>query len=367
MFLIPTRKFILVLGALLILIHLDAPPSACGAGDPLSAAPQAAVYRGPSPSAPNFIDAYATWLGVPGIWGEDFQARESWDNVANPMWQLRPWGKWVQARPGRRLILSVSLLPGGWDLSGPKQGMIDVGKPVSLERGAAGDYNKHFKMLAENLVKTGLGESILRLGWEFNGGWYAWRAKGKEAAFAEYWRQIVRTMRAVPGAEKLQFCFNPAQGYQQFPAEKAWPGDEFVDYVAADLYDDSWMADTYPWPKDATSAQIEARQKKVWNELLLNGDHGLIFWKKFAAAHHKPLALPEWGVDNRPGGHGGMDNPYFIEQMHRFITDPANNVAFQCYFDVKAGDGDHLLAPGLKGLKTEFPRSAERFKALFGK
>src|SRR6185436_4990248 len=112
------------------------------------------------------------------------------------------------------------ILPGPWDGSGPTQGNTDPKKPVSLERGAAGDYNAHFRQLAENLVKYGLGDAVLRLGWEFNGGWYTWRAKDKTEAFAEYWRQIVKTMRAVPGAEKLQFCWNPTLGDQQFPADQ---------------------------------------------------------------------------------------------------------------------------------------------------
>jgi hypothetical protein len=52
---------------------------------------------------------------------------------------------------------------------------------------------------------------------------------------AEYWRQIVKTMRTVPGTEKLQFCWNPTLGYQQFPSEKAWPGDEFVAFESIDI------------------------------------------------------------------------------------------------------------------------------------
>lgn len=103
-------------------------------------------------------------------------------------------------------------LPGPWDGSGPKQGESGVGEPVSLENGASGAYNHYYKTLAENLVKHDLGHAILRLEWEFNGRWFTWCAHKKEAAFAEYWRQIVTTMRAVPGTERLQFCWNPTLG-----------------------------------------------------------------------------------------------------------------------------------------------------------
>jgi len=51
----------------------------------------------------------------------------------------------------------------------------------------------------------------------------------------------------------------------------------------------------------------------------------------------------------------------------KFISDPANRVYFHCYFDVQAGDGHHQLSPGLSDAETnEFPRSAAKFKELFG-
>ena len=54
--------------------------------------------------------------------------------------------------------------------------------------------------------------------------------------------------------------------------------------------------------------------------------------------------------------------------MRAFIADSANRVAFHCYFDVKAPDGDHQLSPGKDGKeKTSFPKSAAKFRALFGK
>jgi hypothetical protein len=337
----------------------------CAHANAANSEPPIAVYRWPIKH--ENVDAFADWLGRPVVWGEDFAGNESWNNVADPVWWFENWSPWVKAKAGRRLLFGVPIVPGPTDGSGPPSGDIDVKKSVSLEAGARGEYNHHYKTLAESLVAHGLGNTILRLGWEFNGGWYTWTAKDKPEAFAEYWRQIVKTMRAVPGAENLKFCWNPSLGYQALPAEKAWPGDEFVDFIGIDIYDESWNQDTYPWPADATPADIEARHKKVWNDVMLQGDHGLLFWKKFAAEHRKPLAFPEWGVNNRDDKHGGLDDAYFVEQMHAFIADPANNVAFHCYFDVQAPDGHHQLSPGKDGSeKTEFPEAAANFRALFG-
>ena len=73
-------------------------------------------------------------------------------------------------------------------------------------------------------------------------------------------------------------------------------------------------------------------------------------------------------MNKREDGHGGLDNPYFIEQMHAFMSNPANRVAFHCYFDVNAPDGHHQLSPGRDGREpTAFPRAAMRFRELFRK
>ncbi|MBI3880921.1 MAG: hypothetical protein HY301_12795 [Verrucomicrobia bacterium] len=368
-----TRTSLLILAASICITLHGATIAGAATTNPPSASsePHLGVYRWPN--GMTNVDAFAAWLGRPVVWGEDFVGGESWDNVAWPVWWLKAWSAWVHEKPGRRLILAIPLLAGPPDGSGPKQGNTGVNQPVSLEKGAHGEYNPLFKKLAENLVEHQLADTILRPGWEFNGGWYAWRAKGKTREFAEYWRQIVRTMRAVPGTEKLQFCWNPTLGYQDFPAEQAWPGDEFVDLVGLDVYDETWQAGTYPWPASATDAEIEERHKKVWREWTFGSDHGLKFWRDFAAAHHKPLVIPEWGVklQNTAGQeqHGGLDDAYFVEQMHAFVTDPANRVFFHCYFDVNCNPpkGRHQLSPGVNGTdRTDFPKSAAKFRALFG-
>ena len=93
---------------------------------------------------------------------------------------------------------------------------------------------------------------------------------------------------------------------------------------------------------------------------------GLKTWSDFAKAHGKLFAIPEWSISKREDGHGGLDNPVFVERMNQFITDPTNHVYFHCHFDVQAGDGHHQLSPGLGGDETnEFPLSAARFRALF--
>jgi hypothetical protein len=54
--------------------------------------------------------------------------------------------------------------------------------------------------------------------------------------------------------------------------------------------------------------------------------------------------LPEWGGGTRSGGHGGGDDPTFMTNMIALINNPANNVAFHCYWDFDAGDFNATLS-----------------------
>src|SRR5205823_10686973 len=65
------------------------------------------------------------------------------------------------------------------------------------------DLNSKFRNLGELLVKDGLSHTIIGLGREMNGSWYEWSERHAPAsdpdAYIRAWRQIVTTMRSVPG------------------------------------------------------------------------------------------------------------------------------------------------------------------------
>jgi Glycosyl hydrolase family 26 len=299
------------------------------------------AYVGGAATARRALPAWERWSGVKSPYALDFTATSSWDDLVGPKWMLAAWRGW-----GRRLVYSVPMFPGPKDRS--------FGGGVSLEECAAGSYDGHWKALGRNLATYHLEDTIVRPGWEFNGDWFGWAAKGHEQAYVGCFQHLVRTMRAVPG-QRFAFVWNPNVGQGQFPAEQAYPGDNYVDYIGLDLYDSAWLSGSYP-----TAAERAAAARKSWHERLA-GDHGLSFWAGFGHDHGKPLAFPEWGLALGPDGNGGGDNPYFIEQMIRYLHDPANNVAFAMYFDVDDGGRSfHRLSNS----DTRFPRSASRYRQL---
>ncbi|HVS79270.1 MAG TPA: glycosyl hydrolase [Candidatus Saccharimonadales bacterium] len=255
----------------------------------------------------------------------DFEASDTWANISGPGWMLNPWS---DSHYSEKLVLGVPMLPSG---SGT----------VSLATGATGAYNSYFQTLAQNLVNDGMDKTVIRLGWEFNGGWYKWAANGNTSSFISYWQQIVNTMRAVSG-QHFKFLWNPVNLLQQFPAANAYPGDSYVDYIGDDVYNQSWISNY----TDATAR---------WNDIY-NGTEGLAYWVSFAEQHNKPIVFPEWGTGTRSDGHGGGDDPNFIQNMYTVMT--STNTGFESYWDYCASDycGELDLSPN----------SAAKFKSLFG-
>jgi hypothetical protein len=296
-------------------LSFGAAPAAAAATDPLG------VYVGAAD--PGGVRDFDNWLGRDVDWAMDFFAGDSWQSIEAPNWWVDAW-----ADKPYKMIYSVPILPDGGG---------------NLQQGASGAYNDHFTKLAQLLVAKGEGDAVLRLGWEFNGNWFRWAASSDPAAFIGYWRQIVTTMRAVPGANfKFDWC--PNGGPTDMPADRAYPGDAYVDYIGMDFYDAGWAEG---WQDPA----------KRWTSNLTQ-PFGLQWQRDFAAAHDKPMSYGEWGLWVRDDGHGGGDDPYFIQKMHDWIM--TNDVAYAIYFEHEGGDGLHLLE------NNQFPKSAAKFIDLFG-
>jgi len=286
------------------------------------------VYVGSG--APQRVAAFAAQTGSRPSLASDYLPRtEGWAGMVGirPLHRiLAPW-----RASGYRLVLGVPMIP-------TRDGQPDG----TLAAGATGRYDSEFATLAQTLVSYGQGDAILRLGWEFNGTWYPWAVADQTDAtnFAAFFRSVVTTMRAVPGTS-FSFVWNATSGPEPEPAQNAYPGNAYVDYVGLDLYDQVWgipLDPTLAWPRYVTEA------------------NGLQWLSSFAAAHHKPAVIPEWGLTIRSDGHGLGDDPRYVAEMAQWIK--THDVAFTSYFDVDAPDGSHDIADrGFAQSLTVFKRS----------
>ena len=261
----------------------------------------------------------------------EYLASERWSDIENPTWWLDGW-----EGSDHRMVLSVPMLP--------------QEEPGGLADGARGAFDVHFAHLADNLVDRGLGSAMIRPGWEFNGGWSRWSAADDPAAYAAFFRRIHDVMEARPDTN-FEWVWSPTLGAADFPAERAYPGDVYVDFVGLSVYDQAW---------GPNSTTVDSDQER-WKRYIVELDHGLDFWRSFVRDRDISLAITEWGVIDRSDGHGGGDDPYYVQQMYDFIMDTRNEVAFHIYFDFDAPDGGHELSG-----QTAFPESARLFRQLFG-
>ena len=252
------------------------------------------VYAGEGD--PGGVAAFAAATGTHPTYATDYLDKtDGWasmDAASNiKAWSSSPY----------RLAIGVPILPG-------------VG---TLAQGATGAYNQYFTVLGKNLVAYNEANAVLRLGWEFNGNWFPWSvASTADAAnFVGFWRQIVTTMRAVPG-EKFKFLWNPnAPSPTTYSPDQAYPGNAYVDYVGTDVYDNFWGTPFTP--------------PVAWDHQL-SQQWGLDWLAAFAAEHNKPIAIPEWSDEYRTDGHGLGDDPTFVDNMADWFV--GNQVAFADIF-----------------------------------
>jgi len=284
------------------------------------------VYRGAGCTGRDRMAAFERLIGRPAGGVAEFSELVDWRHMLDSIaWAQGCW-------EGRRIGLSQAV---------PM--LMQPGSGTTLQAGARGEYDRHYRELGRLLVSRGRADAYLRIGWEFNGDWYPWAARADPAAWTAYFRRIVAALRSVPG-QRFRIVWNPAQGEQQIAPDQVYPGDDVVDVIGLDLYNQSWR------PQDAVDPQAR------WDNLRAM-PYGLDWLARFGRDHDKPVALPEWGTGTRPDGHGWGDDPLFVTRMADWIT--TNDVAYHVYWDYDAGDFNGELSSGRQ------PRAAAAFRRAF--
>lgn len=238
---------------------------------------------------------------------------------------------WVAASPQtRELVLQVDLIPDSLE---------NVNDPLSWEQScAAGDFNSYATQLGQNLVASGLQNSVLRLGAEMNGSWeadYMGSTTQEQSLWAQCFANEVSGLRQAAG-EHFLIDWDPNACTQNVPYSNFYPGNASVDIMGLDLYDVGC---------DAPSSPI------TWSALA-SEPYGLNAFESFATAQGKPMSFPEWGLSSTPNG----DDPAYIDGIGAAVAN--GDFAFEAYFD--AG------AQGMMILGSTTPLSIAAFQQWFG-
>lgn len=361
-----------------------------------TAAPYLGVFKDSFGSQDGIVhdNFFAWWLNRSSVYAVVFNGNYTWTEIQGNTSYVNAWGRWCAQHPNSKIVVSVAMLPGVGNT--PSSG-------VSHAKGARGDYDTYFRALATKIRDAGLCDQvIIRLGWEFNGSWYPWRiqvgsAENDARHFAANFCRVSQTMRGLaatsttdPGKMPANLAFNWCgtkfwNSYDvgtAFPANTlatttstgvsypAYPGDDYVDSVGVDIYDTDAAgtsygnsANTRPWSSTVLST--------AWNNIVGSASsthNGIAKWQAVANAHGKTMSFPEWGLSTTPQSSpnpaGGFDNPYFIQKMHDYVHNAANNVEFHAYFDVP-GASDHRIGQFPAQAATAHPNAAQKYRQLF--
>lgn len=198
-------------------------------------------------------------------------------------------------------------------------------------------YDSYYVGAATKLVQAyGTSEPIIvRMGEEFNGNWMPWAAAGKEALFAQAYRNFVDAFRSVGG--NFKFEWNVANGQTSTDVAKAYPGDGYVDYIGMDFYWDSQQSWSIADPVKAFAHIRDA-------------SYGLQWLENFASAHGKQTAYSEWGINSSAAA------PFLTAVRQWFDS---HNVAYQIYWDSNSSFAGRLDS-------GQYGAAGDTFRMLFG-
>ncbi|MFJ4776667.1 glycoside hydrolase family 26 protein [Streptomyces sp. NPDC088762] len=227
------------------------------------------------------------WLGGTELRaGHTYLPGDTWANIEGPE-TLRSWAQWRNEKADRLFVLNVPMLAGN------ESGAPDAKVAELLRSGAQGAFDQHFRRLAERLVALDVPDTVIVLGWEMNGFNYTHRCRPDPENWKKYWRRIVAAMRSVEG-QQFGFDFAPNRGIDAIAWTQCYPGDDVVDIIGMDSYDQP----------PGTTFEEQVTQP-----------YGLQQQVDFARAHGKRISYPEWGLF-RNG-----DNPDYMRQMLAWIAE----------------------------------------------
>ncbi|MGW5851345.1 glycosyl hydrolase [Streptomyces sp. NPDC055254] len=246
------------------------------------------AYLDFGPAGVSGIPHLSHWLGGKEIRvGHTYLPGDQWAGIEGNVDFLADWAAWRRAQDDRMFVLNVPM-------QARNEGRVPDRQVARLIRaGARGQFDLHFERLAERLVSLGVPDTVIVLGWEMNGTTYTHRCAPDPENWKVYWRRVVTAMRSVPG-QAFTFDFAPNRGTDAIGWSRCYPGDDVVDVIGMDSYDQS--------PGRTFDDQITQ-------------PFGLQYHVDFAKAHGKRISYPEWGLFRRG------DNPEYVRRMLGWIAE----------------------------------------------
>jgi hypothetical protein len=296
------------------------------------------VFLGSDETGIERIPQFENFLGGRRLQvGHTYLPGNTFEDVTGSQQLLAPWGRWKAENPDALFVLNVPMAaPNEASEQEARQGgqaLTDDQVSNLLAGGANGEFDGVYQTLGRRLVQLGLADAVIVPGWEMNGTTYSHRCAPNPPAWQQFFRRVVAAMRSVEG-QRFVFDFNPTRGTDAVAWTECYPGDDVVDIIGMDTYDQ---------PAGET-----------WEDYVTE-DYGLQDHVDFATQHGKPLSFPEWGLF-RNG-----DNPEYIRQMAEWIR--THDTVYSTYTNYCPHT---VLALGPESSTCQNPQSAAVLREQFG-
>jgi hypothetical protein len=223
------------------------------------------------------------------------------------------WNAWVAERPGRRFTYSCPLL---------------TDAETSYATLASGGYNSNFTTLGNAFqAQPNLRNSIVRLGWEFNGTTFPWQVPpSNPTTLANYktgFNNAANALKTACPTLEIEWCPNISLDFTNETFANLYPGGTHITYHGLGMYDYYLPGGTPSWDT-----------RFNWQRTTTNGMND---WVTFARQQGKRLGHTEWGSAESTSLAGGDDNPRFIAAHLDFHRQ--HGVEYSIYFnEVSAWD-----------------------------
>lgn len=284
------------------------------------------------PASTARVNAFGDWRGTPVDAATVYPDTSTWQTIHDSEWLIHTYDGFTGV-----LAYGLPLLPDDGD--------------SDFASVANGDHDWVFQKIATDLVSSGRGNTIMRIGWEANGDWFAWNTKASNAAdYVAAYRHVVSVLRAIGPDLVIDFdlgCGTKLRGQEDRmdALNLLYPGDDAVDLVGCDFYD--WH-------------NTQSTDDASWERTIRPDDSvGIADVADFARTHGKGLTYPEWGVASTEL-EGVGDNPFFVQKVRTFFETNSDILVLEGYFsEPQTALANSIWDP------VQMPQSSEIYRSLW--
>ena len=248
---------------------------------------------------------------------------------------VRNSGAWVQRYGSKAplLVVSMALVP-----------QANKGQFAQCGNGA---FDSYFRQIGANLTKSLAKSIVVRLGWEANIGSdsHPWGVDSDSQipAYKACFRHAAQALKA--GGSRLNIEWtNSKKTSNKAPRSGHVPGRRRRDLFGTHYYD--------AWPLKNT--------QQIWDQyynLSYNGGPwGIGAWLARRESTTRSSGSASGASGGCPAVGAQADDPVYMDNMYRFFSDNAAEIAYETYFDGNTGERRQLDLPG-----NQFPKAAAMY------